>query len=153
MVGMHTPSPLQKRASELVEAARSFQAAAEQPGGHQATPDLLADLEEGLQVLSAAWYQLAADASTEIAKHRGGESRGSSWTEVHGLSREQEVQLMGTLHDVAAAFASCARTCREGRSTVTPIIARRAAGRADIQSRGDNLAWPEKREHPIQHVA
>ena len=153
MGGMHTPSPLQQRASELVEAARTFQAAAEQPGGHPATPDLLADLEAALQVLSAAWYQLAADASTEIAKRRGRESRGSSWTEVHGLSREQEVQLMGTLHDIAAAFASCARTCREGRSTVTPIIARRAAGRADNQSRGDNLSWPENREPPIQHVA
>ena len=153
MGGMHTPGPLQQRASELVEAARTFQAAAEQPGGHPATPDLLADLEEALQVLSAAWYQLAADASTGIAKRRGRESRGSSWTEVHGLTREQEVHLMGTLHDVAAAFATCARTCREGRSTVTPILARRTAGRADNQIRGDNLSWPETREPPIQHVA
>jgi hypothetical protein len=153
MVGMHTRSPLQQRASELVEAARTFQAAAEQPGGHPATPDLLADLEDALQVLSATWYQLAADASTGIAKRRGRESRGSSWTEVHGLTREQEVHLMGTLHDVAAAFASCARTCREGRSTLTPIIARCVAGRADNQSRGDNLSWPESREPPIQYIA
>jgi hypothetical protein len=153
MVGMHSSSPLQQRASELVEAARTFQAAAEQPGGHPATPALLADLEEALQVLSAAWYQLATDASTGIAKRRGRESQGSSWKEVHGLTREQEVHLVGTLHDIAAAFASCARTCREGRSTLTPIIARRVAGQADNQSRGDNHSWPESREPPIQYVA
>ena len=39
------------------------------------------------------------------------------------LSHEQEAHLMGTLHDVSAAFARCARTCREGRSTVAPLIA------------------------------
>jgi hypothetical protein len=48
---------------------------------------------QALQLLSASWYRLAADAA------RG-----------EGLSREQEVRLTGALHDVAAAFARCART-------------------------------------------
>jgi hypothetical protein len=105
---MKATDAIDGHASELLEAARRFQSAAEEPGGHAAAPDALISLEEALQVLSAAWYQLAADA------------RATS----DGLSREREVQLMGTLHDVAAGFARCARTCREGRAAVTPIIAR-----------------------------
>ena len=102
---------LNTRASELLEDARKFQSAAAQPGSHVDAADALAALEEALQVLSAAWYQVAADGLP-----------GSD-----GLPREQEVRLMGTLHDVAAAFARCARVCREGRSEVTPIVARRLA--------------------------
>jgi hypothetical protein len=94
-------------ASELLEAAKRFQSAAEEPGCHVAAPEALVSLEETLQALSAAWYQLAADAATS-----------------DGLSREREVQLIGTLHDLAAGFARCARTCRTGRSAVTPILAR-----------------------------
>ena len=100
-------------ASELLRAAQRFRSAAQEPGCHAAAPDALLSLEEALQVLSAAWYQLAADAAPAAADA--------------GLSRELEVQLLGTLHDVAAAFARCARMCRRGRSTVTPIIARAGA--------------------------
>ncbi len=129
MVGMNTADRLHHRATELVGAARAFHAGAEEPGSHAAAPDSLAALEEALQVLSAAWYQLAADASPGIVERRCGRgSEAPSWPRFDGVSREQEVRLMGTLHDVAAAFARCARACRDGRSTVGPIIARRVAG-------------------------
>jgi hypothetical protein len=126
MVGMNTAERLYDRASGLVDAARDFQAAAEQPGSHSAASDTLASLEEALQALSAAWYRLAADASPGAVERRGRRAPGAqSPARLDGLSREQEVRLVGTLHDVAAAFARCARTCRVGRSTVRPIIARR----------------------------
>ena len=98
---------LQARASELVEAARAFQSAAEARRSHAGAPDALSSLEEALQVLSAAWYQLGADA----------------W-QVDAPTREEEVRLVGALHDVAAAFARCARSCREARATATPLIDR-----------------------------
>lgn len=103
---MNTPNGIEVSASALLEAARDFQSAAEQPGSHTAAPDALVSLEETLQVLSAAWYQLAADAVPRMADR--GRARG----------------LVGTLHDVAAGFARCARICRDGRSIATPIIAR-----------------------------
>lgn len=113
---MRTTDPMQDHASELLGAAQRLQAVAQEPGCSAAAPEALASLEETLQVLSAAWYQLAADAAPAAAAPE--------------LSREVEVQLVGTLHDVAAAFARCARMCRKGRSTVTPIIARAEAARA-----------------------
>jgi hypothetical protein len=58
-------------------------------------PAALDSLQEELQMLSAAWYRFAAEAVPG-----------------DGLSREQEVRLKGALHDVAAAFARCARACR-----------------------------------------
>lgn len=155
MAGMNTASPLHHRTSELVEAARAVREAAELPSSYTAAPDSLASLGEALQILSTAWYQLAAHASPGIAERRRG--RGSEaplWPAVGGLSREQEVHLMATLHDVAAAFSRCARVCREGRSAVSPLIARRmAAARADDQRRDDELTWFESRERPTQHVA
>jgi hypothetical protein len=143
-LGMTTAYPLHHRAAELVEAAKAFQTAAPEPGSHASGVDSLASLEEALQVLSAAWYQLAADASSAIVERRHG----------RGLSREQEVRLTSALHDIAAAFARCARACREGRSTVAPIIARHlAAERADDQGGGDDLAWFETRDQPTERVA
>jgi hypothetical protein len=137
IVGMNSPSHLQDRdlhdrASELAEAARSFQGAAEAPASHAAAPDSLAALEEALQVLSGAWYQLAADASSGIDERRRARH--------DGCSREREAHLMATLHDVAGAFARCARACRDARSTVTPIIDRRpAATEATDEYAGDEL--------------
>jgi hypothetical protein len=124
---------LNTRASELLEEARRFQSAAAQPASYIDAPDALASLEEALQVLSAAWYQVAADGSPGIVERQlGRTSEAPSRTQSDGLSHEQEVRLIGTLHDVAAAFARCARVCRVGRSEVTPIVARRvAAGRGD----------------------
>jgi hypothetical protein len=152
MVGMTSADSLHNRAYELVEAARAFHAAAERPRCHPAAPGSLASLEEALQVLSAAWYQLAADALPGIVEGRRGRgSEARSWPQVDGLSREQEVRLMGTLHDVAAALARCARACREGRSTVTPIIARRVAG--DARRHGGEFPPFQRHERPKVRVA
>jgi hypothetical protein len=119
---MTSPDPLGDPASTLLEAAHAFQRAAETRGSHIAAPDSLASLQDALQILSAAWYRIAADAGLSM-------SRGD-------LSREQEVRLVGGLHDVAAAFARCARACRESGSTVTPVIARRRpAGSAIVEHR------------------
>jgi hypothetical protein len=136
--GMNSGSQLHDRASDIVEAARGFQAAAEEPTSHAAAPDSLAALEEALQALSAAWYQLAADAAPACPR-------------VDGLSREQEVRLMGSLHDVAAAFARCARACRDGRFTVAPIIARRDAP----NGRGPSDGFPHfpRRQRPTGRAA
>ena len=122
---------LSTRASELLEDARRFQSAAAWPGCHIAVPDALGSLEEALQVLSAAWYQLAADAAPEMAaRQRGTGVAARSTGDRNGLSREAEVQLVGALHDVATGMARSARTCRDGRSVATPAIARRMdAGR------------------------
>jgi hypothetical protein len=101
---MNSMDPLYDEAAELIKAAQTFHSAADQPGTRPAVPLSLARTEEALQLLSGAWYRLAADAT------------------IDGLSREQEVRLIATLHDVAAAFARCARTCREGRLAVTPVL-------------------------------
>jgi hypothetical protein len=149
---MDTSNSIQDRARELVDAARTFQAAAERPRSHLAVPAALESLEEALQALSGAWYRLAADASPGIAERRGGRgSDASSRARVDALARAQEVSLMGTLHDVAAAFARCARSCREGRAAATPIIARRAAG-ADRQ-RSHALPRFESHERPGERAA
>ena len=133
---MRTTEPIERHASELLQAAQRFRAAAQEPGSHVAVPDALGSLEETLQVLSAAWYQLAADAAPGMAYRRPREPAAArSRPTKAGLSRELEVQLVGTLHDVAAGFARCARMCREGRSTVRPIIARAAARRAPPRDR------------------
>jgi hypothetical protein len=122
---MRTTHAIDEHATALLEAAQRFQSAAEEQGCHLAAPDALASLEETLQVLSAAWYRLAADAAPGIALRRRREpTRGIPHATSDGMPREREVQLIGALHDVAAGFARCARMCRQGRSTVTPIIAR-----------------------------
>ncbi len=152
MAGMSTIDPLQRRASELVEAARAFHESAQQPGSHVVAPAVLESLEEALQVLSGASYQLAADASPRIIERRHERGAGTHFrSRVDGLSREQEVRLMGTLHDVAAAFARCARACREGRSTVTPIIVRREAH--DDRNGGDQFPRFRRYQRPTGHFA
>jgi hypothetical protein len=103
-------------------------------------------------VLNAAWYQLAADASPGIVEQRRGRgSEAHSGRRFDGVSREQEVRLMGTLHEVAAALARCVRTCREGGSTVTPIT----AGRVDRDDRRGGNEFPRFRRHqrPTGHFA
>ena len=135
MVVMTSPDPLHDPASALVEAAKDFHHAAEHRGTHLAAPASLESLQEALQVLSAAWYRVAADASA-------------------GVSREQEVRLLGALHDVAAAFARCARACREGRSTVTPIIASSMrAGKAGAGHPGGEVSWFATTPSPSERVA
>ena len=152
---MEPGEDLSTRASELLEDARRFQSAAAQPGCLTSAPQALVSLEEALQVLSAAWYQVAAEASRGILEGRlspGVEALSPPRRD--GLSREQEVVLAGTLHDVAAGFARCARACREGRSTVTPIIGRRAAaGRAHDRRHGKEFPRFQRHDRPGQRVA
>ena len=152
---MEIADRLSTRASELLEEARRFQSAAAQPGSHIDAPDALASVEEALQVLSAAWYQVAADGSPGIVERQPGRtSEAPSWAQSDGLQHEQEVRLMGTLHDVAAAFARCARACRQGRSEVTPIIARRtAATREDHGGHRNGFPRFQRYERPGQRVA
>lgn len=122
---MNASDHLDQRAASLTSAARELRSAAGRPGSQAAELNSLASLEHALRELSDAWYQLAADAPPEIASRRAGSSsRSGRWQKVDGLSREQEVRLMGALHDIAAAFARCARVCREGRSTVAAVIDR-----------------------------
>jgi hypothetical protein len=152
---MNTASQLRDRASDLADAARSFQAAAQAPESYAAAPESLAALEGALGALSAAWYQLAAHASPAITARRGERaSEVPAWPDVGGISRAQEMRLIGKLHDVAAAFARCARDCRDGCSAVTPIIARRvAATQAGTQRDEAAPVWLESRERPARRVA
>ncbi|MGH2782541.1 MAG: hypothetical protein ACRDLA_14250 [Thermoleophilaceae bacterium] len=154
MAVMNISPSLEEHADELLREARAFQEVAERPGSHAAAPQSLEFLIEALQVLSDAWYHLAADASPGIVERRRLQDGPASWPHVSGLSREQEIRLMGTLHDVAAAFDRCARACREGRSTVAPIIATRlAAERADSARGGSDLSWFGSRTAPTRRVA
>ncbi len=152
---MNASDRLDQCAADLADAARNFHTAAERPGAHAAAPDALASLEDALQALSGAWYQLAADASPGILARRSGRgSRADRPPQVDELSREQEARLMGALHDVAAAFARCARQCRDGRTAVRPLLARRAAaGPRGARGHDSQLRWFESRERPPQRVA
>ena len=138
MPGMNSASQLRNCASDVVDASRRCEAAAQTPDRYPGAPDSLVALEEACQLLSAAWYRLAADARPRA----------------NGISREEEVRVLATLHDVAAAFARTARTCRSGRSKVEPIIERRLAATGAIQQHGDDTRW-QMREHepPRRHVA
>jgi hypothetical protein len=118
---MTSRSHLRNSASELVDAAGAFDRAADLPGSHAAAPESLASLQEALQLLGAAWYRLAADAVLPPGE----------------LSREQEVRLIGVLHDVAAAFARCGRACRECDQIMTPLIARKVHAARVRSGQGD----------------
>ena len=138
---MNSPNLLHERASELAEAARTFKTAAGQPGSHAGAAGSLEALEEALQVLSAAWSQLATDASPGIVERRRSRaSEASSWPHVDGLSREEEVRLIGTLQDVGAASARCARACRHGRSILD-------------RSRGAEVSWLEVPDRSAKSAA
>jgi hypothetical protein len=152
---MATPNRLQDCAADLVEAARELHAVAEQPGSYADATESLASLEQALRVLSAAWYQLAADASPGIVARRGRRaSEAGSWPRVDGLSRQQEAHLMATLHDVAASFARCARVCRDARSTAAPLIDRRVEAERTRESQTDDgFSWFEANQPTIQRVA
>jgi hypothetical protein len=137
MRDMTSQDQLGNKASALVDGAEAFRRAAEQHGSHLAAPAALDSLHEVLQLLSTACYRLAADAAP-------GE----------GLSREQEVRLTGALHDVAAAFARCARACRQGGSTLTPIISRRIDhGRTGAQRPEGDFSWFSRRTPAAERVA
>jgi hypothetical protein len=131
---MNSTDPLHHHAAQLIDAARAFHAAAGQPGVRNAAPLSLARTEEALQLLSGSWYRLAADAVPGIAQRGHRHHVDHPPSHVEGLSPEQEVRLIATFHDVAAALARCARACRDAR----PVIAR---GR----NVGDGSPWVSDR--------
>lgn len=123
---MNSTEAVHAESAELVKAARAFRAAASQPGAHAAAPLYLAQTEEALTLLSGAWYQLAADAVPGITtRWRRRNTPDMASFQPEGLSHEQEVSLVATLHDVAAAFARCARACRDGRLVSTRVLTQR----------------------------
>ena len=72
MPDMNSASQLRNCASDVVDAARRFEAAAQTPDSYPGAPDSLAALEEAFQLLSAAWYRLAADATASRRWHLAG---------------------------------------------------------------------------------
>jgi hypothetical protein len=152
---MTSPDPLRAPVSALVDAANAFHRAAATRGSHRAAPDSLASLQEALQALSAAWYRLAADAVPSALERSSTPGMDSAAPPRAGdLSREQEVRLIGALHDLAAAFAHCARACRDGRSTITPVIARSMpADPAGADRVDDEMSWFADRRPSTERVA
>ena len=115
----------------LLGAARAIHETAGEPGSVEAAAAVLARLEEALQLLSAGWYQVAADASPAIIERpaaTGGHPAQPPPND-RRLSREQEMRLTRALHDVAGAFARCARICRDARPTLQPLIDGRVLAR------------------------
>ena len=120
---MDSTSPLDEHARKLLEVVQAFQIAAARPHSSAPAAVVLDCLDEALQALSASWCEIAADAAPGIvARWTGHATDEPAFTAERGLSHEQEAHLMAALHDVAAAFAVCALACREGRSTVAPLI-------------------------------
>jgi hypothetical protein len=108
-------------AADLLRAAQAIQEAAGRRGSSGAATAAVETLEEALQALSASWYQVAADAVV-LPQRRQAARRAQPWPAAQdGLSREQEVRLIATLHEVAAAFAKCARVCRRARPTLVSL--------------------------------
>jgi hypothetical protein len=152
MPDMNSTSQLPSCAFDVVAAARRFDAAAQTPESHRGAPDSLAALEDAFQLLSTAWYRLAADAVPDLAERRHGTSEHAARPD--RLSHEQEVRVLATLHDIAAAFARTARTCRTGRSRIEPIVEGHVASTRAISQQGDDTLWRVS-EHgqPGRHVA
>ena len=119
---MGSTGQMNDHAADLLSAAQAIQDAAGRSGSSRAATAALETLEEALQALSASWYQVAADAVV-LEQRRQAARLAQPWPAAQdGLSREQEVRLIGTLHEIAAAFAKCARACRRAGATVEPLI-------------------------------
>jgi hypothetical protein len=154
MPDMNSAIQLRNCASEVVDAARRFEAAAQAPESYPGAPGSLAALEEAFQLLSAAWYRLAADASPDLAERRRRSSADGHWPWADGVPREQEARTLATFHDVAAAFARTARTCRTSRTKVASVIERRlAAARVGEQQLCGTHWLMSEHEKAKRHVA
>jgi hypothetical protein len=135
----------------LVDAANAVRHAAEVPGSHIGAPESLGAVQTALGILSAAWYQVAADAVPSISERNPGYSAGARVPRrASGLSREQEVLLIAALHDAAAAFAKCARACRESEARVAAVLDRRLDSRRsrpmpfDVEVATDAITKPSR---------
>jgi hypothetical protein len=138
MLLMSSTDAPEVHASALLESARAFQEAASQPGSGATAPALLTYLEAAMRALSAGCYQLAGHAAPGIVAARPNPppARRSANSAHNHLSCEQEVRLVYALHDLAAGFGGCARTCRDAAGTVRPLVPPRVTGGAgDAQLR------------------
>ena len=112
---------LSSQADDLLLAAVALRQAAEEPGASASFSSLTSSLKEALRLLSASVCRLADDAvPTRAERHRLGPT--VRVDPVTGLSREQEVQLVSTLHDLAASFDHCAASCERTAEIAVPLI-------------------------------
>jgi hypothetical protein len=109
-------------ATELAAVDGALVAAIQDDAGWSRAPQLLRDLERGLLSLSAGWQELAALAAPTVTRLRGHEGRPNGEPVDTGLSRGQEVQLISALHDLATELVASARSCRNTRRIVEPLI-------------------------------
>jgi hypothetical protein len=116
--------PLDEHAERVLAAAQAFRAAADEQTSSATAGAALGHLEDALLALSAGWRDVAADAAPGIVKRRDRPPDETLRLD-RGLSHERAAHLVSTLHDVAGAFAHCARTCREARSAAAPLLAER----------------------------
>jgi hypothetical protein len=128
---MSSTDHIDGHARHLLDAARAIHETVGEPGSAEAATAALERVEEALQLLSAGWYQMAADAAPVIAeRRRPGASPAKARTADDGLSREQVAHLTGTLHDVASALARCARVCRDARPMLQSLVDRRTSSKS-----------------------
>ena len=155
MPGMDTPHRLDLCAAELADAARNFHTP---PGGPEPTPPRRTRWPRSRTrcrrsaAPGTSWPPTLSPGI--VARRVGRGARAGRRPDVDELSREQEVHLMGAPHGVAAAFARCARQCREGRTAAGPLVAHRAAvGPGGARGHDSQLTWFDSREPPPQRVA
>jgi hypothetical protein len=89
---------IDQRADELFDAAHEFQLAAADEWSAEATLASLARMEQGFLALAASSYEIRGKAA-----RNGG-----------GAKRQRTV----ALDEMAAAFAGCARRCRDARAAI-----------------------------------
>jgi hypothetical protein len=117
---------LNHRADDLQSAALAFSKAADCPGASAALGGAVTRLQETLRVLSASLYTLADDAVPELAQRRR-LGAGARVEHASGLSREQEIRVVSTIHDLGAALSCAARSCEAVREVAVPTLASAAA--------------------------
>jgi hypothetical protein len=139
--GMSAAHQLRVQAADLAARANDLHATSAVPESWPAVPDLLADLEQMLRVLSASSYELAAGAAPAVSKFRLWLNPRAPTASVQaGLSRQHEVQLISALHDVAAEFNACAKSCHKAREVVGLLTACRLESASEKSTRPRSVA-------------
>lgn len=124
---------LAQPADDLLLAAVAFAEVADAPGSSASFSAAVLRLEKSLGVISAGLYAVARDAVPAVAK-RGHLDLSCQVDSAVGLSREQEIRLLTTIHDLAAALGGCARLCSGVREIAEPLIARSRIGRGELST-------------------
>jgi len=89
---------IDQRADELFDAAHEFQLAVAEEWSTEATHASLASMEQGFLALAASSYEVRGKAAQDAA----------------GGKRQRTL----ALDEMAAAFAGCARKCRDARAAI-----------------------------------